>query len=183
MTPFLYSYWTFLWPPDYLNHTPPCSLNIQLLYILAARSPTNWRYWRRLTWSFRTESYHFPGTLEKVASFLLIGKARDIQRQSLKSTRSSLPFNSTNAMQGKQPPPLHSSSFAFQNKPNNFLTLLPMAMIRCFGSSGLPKQWGHFSIRAASCWCSRIAWFLCLASSAPLCSPFAAFETNMSSRV
>lgn len=64
-----------------------------------------------------------------------------------------------------------------------FLTLVPIAIIRCLESSLLSKQYGHFSMRAASSWCSRIAFLLCISSSSPLRALFAALETNMSSRV
>lgn len=64
-----------------------------------------------------------------------------------------------------------------------FLTLVPIAIIRCLESSLLSKQYGHFSMRAASCWCSCIAFLLCISSSSPLRALLAALETNMSSRV
>ena len=64
-----------------------------------------------------------------------------------------------------------------------FLTLTPIATIRCLGNWELSKQYRHFSISAARLRCSAIAFFLWFSSSSPKHSLSAALETNMSSRV
>lgn len=167
---------TLLWPPNYLLSL--CNLNIQILCIIARRSSTNLKYWRLTIIIQDRVIFVFAASLK---SFFLLMEEQGYSKAISHVIRSNVNFNFITSCTKSSL--LLVLPFICQNNWCCSLTLLPIAMIRCLGSSELPKQWGHFSMHAARRWCSRIAWFLSLSFTFPLSSLFAALETNMSSRV